>query len=226
MSRMERRMAGIAVTRGAAKRPVAIVDLLDWAFAREKVRLDFDAGEDGMQAWGYGYVSSTAAIIRHEQLGCRVDGGGSSPCHPDADTVAAAVAALPEGCGGRRMAIWIAELARAGQVPDCMADARPICEPVDWQCNRHGWSAKSVVVDRIETPGRGGRMVQCDVRLCPVRYRNSAQEIAAARRRWLGWWGALRDLRETFRIYGGLTAFEVTEVMPPRQPWKKGLTKS
>lgn len=220
MSRMERRMAGIAVTRGAAKRPVAIVDLLDWAFAREKARLDFDAGEDGMQAWGYGYVSSTAAIIRHEQLGCRVDGGGSSPCHPDADTVAAAVAALPEGCGGRRMAIWIAELARAGQVPDCMADARPICEPVDWKRCRHGRFAVRVFWD-----GKGrwpaSWIGRDDGYVCPVTYSGTARDVAASRRAYLGWWGALRDLRETFRLYGGLTAWEVTEAMPPRQPWEK-----
>lgn len=216
-------MVGIAAPRGGVRRQIGIVDLLHWAFGRERARLEFDSGAEAL---GYGYVSSTAAIIQHEQLGCRIDGGGSSPCHPDADTVAAAVACLPEGCGGARMGIWIAELARAGQVPDAMVDARVVCQPVDWQCNRHGWRGRSELVGHVTVPGRGGRMVTQEVRQCRVTYSPTVDKIAAARRAYLGWWGALLELRETFRLYGGLTAWEVTEAMPPRTPWKKHLTKS
>lgn len=219
-----RDMTGITTPRGGLRRRIAILDLLHWAFARECARLEL--GDDDLDAMGYGYASSTAAIIRHEQLGCRIDGGGSSPCHPDADVVAAAVAALPEGCGGYRMAVWVADLARTGQVPDSMADARVRCEPIDWQCNRHGWRAKSELIGHVTVAGRGDRFYRSEVRVCPVTYSPTAQQIASARRAYLGWWGALLELRETFRLYGGLTAWEVTEAMPPRTPWKKCLTKS
>ena len=52
--------------RGAAAQPVSIRSLIEWAFAREKAQLEFEG--DVMLASGYGYVSSTAAIIQQQGL--------------------------------------------------------------------------------------------------------------------------------------------------------------
>ncbi|MBU2360411.1 MAG: hypothetical protein KKB02_16030, partial [Alphaproteobacteria bacterium] len=90
-------------SRGAAK-DIGIWPLLVWAFRTECAQLDLGGGRDQL-GHGYGYASMTSIIAQHEQLGCRIDGGGRSDPHPDADLVAAAVAVLPEGCGGARMAV-------------------------------------------------------------------------------------------------------------------------
>lgn len=46
--------------------------------------------------------------------------------------MADALAQLPEACGGRSMALNIAELARAGQVPEWGQGLRPQCVPADY----------------------------------------------------------------------------------------------
>ena len=211
--------------RGAAAQPVSTRSLIEWAFAREKAQLEFE--DDVMRASGYGYVSSTAAIIQHEQLGCRIDGGGRSDPHPDADVVAAAVAALPEARGGHRMAVWVAELARAGRVPDCMVDARPVVRPVETHVNRWGEMAKTADAAALGSLGwpaqarrnRKGVVVQDAVLFCPVRITPTVDQIASARRAYLDWRGALMDLRDSFTAYGGLTAWRVTDELPPLRPW-------
>jgi hypothetical protein len=221
-------MSVVSPGRGAVRMPVTILELLAWAFQRERVRLDFDpiSTVSGDRA----QVRSMSAIIaEHERLGCRVDGGGQSPAHPDADMVADAVAHLPESHGGRGMAMRIAELARLGKTPDWYPGAVTRVYPVATHTNRHGVRATTRDARELGPSGwqpvarrnRKGVIVRDAVPYCPVVYRPTACEIAQARRAYLGWWGALRDLRETFRLYGGLSAFEVTRGMPPRAPWEK-----
>ena len=71
-----------------------------------------------MHVTGFCYASSAAAILSHEELGRRIDGGGRSDPHEDAHTVARVLAGLPEDMGGRAMAIRIVELAQANLAPD------------------------------------------------------------------------------------------------------------
>lgn len=222
---------GKRVGKTAAQQAISILDLLEWAFRRECAQLDFD--RHGLGAVGWGYVSSTAAIIQHEQLGCRVDGGGRSDPHPDADVVASAVSVLPESVGGRGMAIRIAELARAGAVPDCMLGAAPRIVPVDTHTNQFGFMAKTEDAARLGCEGwpsqprrnRKGVIVHDPVKFCPVMIRPSVSQIARVRRDYLDWWGALLELREGFRVYGGLSAYHVTDQMPPMTPWKKNVDR-
>lgn len=210
-------MMGNRVSR-AAVQPISILGLLDWAFRAECAQLDFD--NLGSRASGWGYVSSTAAILQHEQLGCRIDGGGRSDPHPDADVVAAAVAALPEARGGRGMAIAIAEHARTGTVPDWGRDLGAArCQPVAWKRTKNGTFAA-----REYWTGRG-RWPETELSkdhgyVCPVYFSGSGVEHAARRRGYLDWWGALLELRATFRIYSNLSCWQVTDAMPPRRPWE------
>jgi hypothetical protein len=218
---------GKCVGGTASLQAISILDLLEWAFRRECAQLDFD--RHGASAVGWGYVSSTAAIIQHEQLGCRVDGGGRSDPHPDADVVASALSVLPEARGGRPMAIRIAELARAGAVPDWMPGAAPKVVPVAVNVNQFGVIAKTEDASGLGVHGwpaqprrnRKGVVVHDAVKYCPVLVRPTAAQISRARRSYLDWWGALLELREGFRLYGGLSAFQVTDAMPPMTPWKK-----
>ena len=55
--------------------------------------------------------------MQRATLGCKLDGGQhkmGSYTHTDAEVIATTVARIPDSLGGIRMAIYVAELARAG----------------------------------------------------------------------------------------------------------------
>lgn len=220
------RQMGKTWAQKGARRAIGIQELLVWAFRRECAQLDFPSEE--FRASGYGYASSTARIIETEQLGCNVDGGGRSEPHPDADLVASAVAVLPESVGGRRMAISIVEWARSDSTPDWMPGATPRIYPADTHTNRHGVRAKTEDAAGLGSSGwpaqprrnRKGVIVHDKVLYSPVIIRPGAADIARARRVYLDWYRALFELRCTFQIAGDLTAFDVTDQMPARAPWR------
>ncbi len=68
-----------------------------------------------------------------------------------------------------------------------------------------------------------GKQREVEVKYCPITIRNHHGDAAALRREYLGWWGALLQLRDTFRMYVGFTSCVVTEAMPPSTPWKDAL---
>ena len=205
--------------RGAMARDISILGLIEWAFQRECASLDFD--EMASTAGERPAVSPLWTLMQRHNLGCTVDGGGKSDPHPDADIVASALAALPDARGGRRMGIWIAELARAGLRPDWMQGAVTRCVPVGTHINRHGTHAKSEACGSVKIVSRG-KVRDVELRWCPVTFTCTPDKIAAARRDYLRWWDALYDLRLSFQMYGGLTAWRVNDAMPPRTPWIKG----
>jgi hypothetical protein len=198
-----------------AKRTLSVRQALEWAFMAEQASMDFDElrGPDGCDTiW---------KLMQRGLLGCEIDGGGISARHDDAEVIASLVARLPVALGGRGMAIRIASLARCGSVPDWMPDARQRCVPMDTRMTRHGPFARTEVVGSVETIFRG-RRIKHDVVACPVTYRPSAAQISAARREYLDWWGAMLDLRHTLAL-AGLRTIEITNVMPPMQPWHKAI---
>lgn len=207
-------------SRGAEKTPVAIWDLLQWAFQREFASVEFeDAGavaEFAPASFGMEYV-----LMERARLGIgRIDGGGSSPPHPDADLVAAALAVLPEGHGGRRMALCVAEYARIGALPNCKPTGRLQCVPQKWgRENQHGRMAATERVG-VETYVHRGRVRQMERRACMVKYTDTADELARARRHYLAFWGALMFVR-TALADDQLTGWRLTGGMPPMRPWKK-----
>lgn len=150
------------------RRALGVQALLEWAFRVEKARLELPTPSDEVtkgHGFGLEYV-----LLQRAQLGCRVDGGRYKPeasTHEDAETVAAIVAGLPDKLGGRRMAIRVAELARAGLTPDWMPGAAPRCVPVEIRRNQHGERSVTVVVGTEQVPNRG-RWRTVEVLACPV----------------------------------------------------------
>ena len=74
-------------------------------------------------------------------LGCKVDGGRhkmGSYTHADAEVIAAIVVGTPDGLGGIRMAIRVAERARAELTPDWMPGAMHRCVPIETRRNQNG----------------------------------------------------------------------------------------
>lgn len=204
--------------------PVSIWDLLVWAFRWERVSLDFDelASVSGERPGiGIEYI-----LMKRGDLGCEIDGGGRSEPHPDAEVVASALAVLPEALGGRRMAVAIAEFARADAWPDFGTGAAR-CEPEEWRVTKWGRFARRTFwtgtgrLDRWPAHVLG----KDDGHVCLVRYTGTARDAAEMRRFWLTWRLALLELRTSFRIGGDLTGFVLTDELPPLEPWKKGLDR-
>lgn len=198
------------------RRELTILQALEWAFATEHAALDFaeDQGDNARPG-----VSTIWQIMMRGQLGCSVDGGGCSLPAADADIIASAVAALPPALGGKAMAVRVAELARAGTVPDWMPDARTRCLPRGWRNSKHGEFAQTDTGSTWTYTHRG-RRVQHLASCCPVRYSPTAHQIGAARRGYLDWWGAILHLQSQLRGLRALDGLRITSAMPPMTPWR------
>lgn len=210
----------------ANPRRVSIMSLLHWAFGIEFASLDFD--ELGTMA-GYrrSGVSTSYRLMQQGHLGCQIDGGGRSFPHQDADYVASTVAYLDDGHGGRAMAIRIAELARADRVLDWVPNATPKLYPVATHTNRHGERSKTEHAATLGAKGwpdqprrnRKGVVVYDKVLFTPCVWSPTAEGIAAKRRDYLAWWGALLDLRGALQACDGLDCHVVSDKMPTMEPW-------
>jgi len=203
------------------KRALGVQAALEWAFRIEQAPLELplpqDVNEEGF-GFGLEYV-----LLQRAALGCKVDGGQhkiGGYTHEDAEVIAATVAGLPDSLGGKRMAIRVAELARAGLTPDWMPGAVPRCVPVDIKRNRHGDRATSEVVgtERVLIKGKWRSV---EVRACPVRFSPDQRQIDAARRDYDDWWQALGWVREGLIEANMLREVEVTASMPNLRPWER-----
>ena len=205
------------------KRALGAQALLEWAFRVEQAQLELpppkDATEEGY-SFGFEFI-----LLQRAALGCKVDGGQhkmGSYTHADAEVIAATVAGMPDSLGGIRMAISVAEMARAGITPDWMPSVVPRCVPVDIKRNRHGDRAVSIVVgtERVLI-SRKWRTIE--VRACPVTWRPHPEQIASARRGYDDWWQALDWVRDGLIAGRMLREVEMTQAMPKIQPWRKNL---
>jgi hypothetical protein len=150
-------------------------------------------------------------------LGCKIDGGGRSLGHDDAEVIASIVARLDVAAGGRGMAVELARLARAGMAPDWMPGAVPRCVPRDTRLTKYGLFARTEVVGQVVSTHRGRKVVR-DVVCCPVTFHPSVARITAARKAYGSWLVALTALQGPLRR-AGLRTVEITQDLPPRAPW-------
>jgi len=207
---------------GPVKRALGVQAALEWAFRVERAQLELPPPKDAIEE-GYGF-GLEYVLMQRAELGCKVDGGQhkmGSYTHPDAEVIAATVAGIPDSLGGIRMAISVAELARAGITPNWMPGAVPRCVPIDIKRNRHGDRAVSVVAgtERVLVSGKWRTI---EVRACPVTWRPHPEQIASARRGYNDWWQALDWVRDGLVAGGMLREVEVTAAMPKVRPWLKG----
>lgn len=195
----------------ALSREMTIQQALHWAFAVEHAQIDFDLlGAKEFDRCG---VDIIWIMQQQNRLGCRVDGGGNSDPHVDAQIIAAAVEAIPVEHGGRRMAMTMAELARTRSAPD-WGDNEKLA------CVRSGYEDKertgSLWVWR--TRQRKTRQQRGDI--CTVSYTGTAKMIAEKRRAYLAWYGALLHLLWQLGRGGVLSHIRLVDGLPPQSPWK------
>lgn len=209
------------ITRGARViRSMSLMEALHWAFQAEKARLDFD--QHGAHEFDRPGVDVIWILAQQHQVGVTVDGGGTSDPHRDAQIIAAAVEALPENVGGRRMATQVAELARAGSAPNWGQGDRLGIVPCGWEWDDD--EGRFVA----GTAKAGSLWVWRDSRsrkreqvgpVCAISYTGTAAGIAAKRRNYLAWYGALLELTWVLRQPGLLDTIEITGALPPVAPW-------
>jgi len=201
------------------KRALGVQAALEWAFRVEQAQLELPLHQDLTEA-GFGF-SLEYALLQQAALGCKVDGGQhklGSYTHADAEVIAATVAGMPNSLGGIRMAISVAELARAGLTPDWMPGVVPRCVPVETRHNQHGERAATIVVG-IERVLHRRRWRTVEVLACPVTWRPHPEQIASARRGYEDWWQALDWVRDGLVAGGMLREVEVNDAMPKVRPW-------
>ena len=224
MSRVDRRLNRMSVPgtkqSGRVKRAMSVQQALEWAFRIEKAQLELPERPDPESSQGFGF-GLEYVLLQRAALGCKVDGGQykiGGFTHEDAEVIAATVAGLPDDLGGKRMAIRIAELARAGLTPDWMPGAIPRCVPVDMKRNRHGDRATSEVVgtERVLIKGKWRSV---EVRACPVMFRPDARQIEGARRAYDEWRRALGWVRDGLMEGGMLREISLASSMPKAKPW-------
>ena len=203
------------------KRALGVQAALEWAFRVEQAQLELPPRKDGAEE-GFGF-GLEYVLLQRAMLGCKVDGGQhkmGSYTHPDAEVIAATVAGMPDSLGGIRMAIQVAELARAGMTPDWMPGVVPRCVPLETKNNQHGERARTIVVgtERVKTRGKWRTV---ELLACPVTWRPHPEQIAASRRSYDDWWIALGWVRDGLLAGGMLRAVEVTDRMPKERPWQQ-----
>jgi len=205
---------------GHPKRSMSVQQALEWAFRVEHVQLELPEPPDPEREHGFGF-GLEYVLLQRAALGCKVDGGQykiGSYTHEDAEVIAATVAGMPDRLGGKRMAIRLAELARAGLTPDWMPGAVPRCVPVETKRNQHGERATTIVVGTERVLSRG-KWRTVEVLACPVTFSPHPQQIEAGRRGYVEWCRALGWVREGLQASGLLQEIEVKDVMPRGTPW-------
>jgi len=100
------------------KRALGVQAALEWAFRVEKAQLELPERPNPERGSGTGTgFGLEHVLLQRAALGCKVDGGQykmGGYTHADAEVIAATVAGMPDSLGGKRMAIRVAELWRAG----------------------------------------------------------------------------------------------------------------
>ena len=203
------------------KRVMSVQQALEWAFRVEHAQLELPEPPDPERGQGCGF-GLEYVLMQRAALGGKIDGGQykmGGYIHEDAEVIAATVAGMPDNLGGKRMAIRVAELARAGLTPDWMPGAVPRCVPVEVKRNQHGARATTIVVGMERVLSRG-KWRTVEVLACQVTYSPHPEQIKAVRRAYSDWWQALWWLLDRLRDNRLFREVELTPSIPNSKPWK------
>lgn len=213
---MTKQDKGRPTRQTAGVRSMSIQRALVWAFRNECARLAPPGSIEPSDTRPG--VSTVWVMIQRGNLGCKVEGGGISHPHEDAEAIAGVVSGLPDALGGFRMATTIAELARADLEPDWLEGQRARCVPLIQRRNRFGTYAKPEVLHSI-TYKHAGRTYTRKVEWCRVTYTPSPSQIESGRRRYGEWRQALDEIRQALQSMAVLRRIVITDELPPAEPW-------
>jgi hypothetical protein len=213
-----------------SKRKMSIRMALEWAFMTEYVELDLS---DGTPREAVG-VDTLYKLIKRNELGfVRIEGGGKSNAHDDADRISAALTKLALTHNSRKLALMVADCARFGRPVDWMEGAVPKIEPAEWKVRR-GYSKQDmakeavlrryVVEKKIPHPKNPEKSFTSRSKVeeswCPCIWTTTLQEIETARADYVRWISALKWVRDELIQDGELETIELTKRLPDPRPWK------
>lgn len=211
------------------KRQMSVRLALEWAFMTECAFLDLSDGRNELRP----NVGIEWKVIQQMKVSnYRIQGGGRSDAHPDAEIIAAALTRMSQISGFTKLAIMIAEHARNGLVPDWMPGAVPQLEPAEWKRgSRFKRMSKEQVLRRYKVPHKQPhpkypgqfitRMINVEETWCPIVWPVTLSEIQSARKDYTGWVVALNWLRDKLISDGDLDTIEITERLPTHRPWEQ-----
>lgn len=214
----------------AARRPVAQVRempvrvALEWAFAVERAMIDWPDGETATERAARRLSRSTSAFGQDVELGTKVDTSRGHTGHAAhaAELIAATVARIPRSKGGRAMAYVVVECARARSAPDTMNGITPRLEPRAWHQNQNGRRAATESLGFVIVQKRSAKkkaLTKFDQRYCPLVLRPAPAMIAARRRIYCAWRGALVWLADELRPALANEGIAITDELPAERPW-------
>jgi hypothetical protein len=213
-----------------SKRKMSIRMALEWAFMTEYVELDLS---DGSPRTPVG-VDTLYKLIKRNELGfVRIEGGGKSEAHEDANLISLSITKLALTQRRRNLALMVADCARFGRAVDWMDGAVPKIEPAEWKVRR-GYSnqdmAKEAVLRRyvvekkIPHPRNPEKSFtsrsKAEDSWCPCIWTTSLQEIETARADYEKWIAAMKWVRDDLIADGKLETIELTNRLPDTRPWR------
>lgn len=209
------------------KRDLSVRMALEWAFMTECAELDLSDGRNELHA----NVGIEWVVMQRMKVSeYRIDGGGRSDPHYDADLIAAALAAYGRQKGKGGVSVMAANCARNGQTPDWMQGVQPKIEPAAWKRgSRFKRMAETevlrrgVVEARVPHPRNPQRSIVRRSKVveewCPCIWTTSLQEIQSARTNYTSWVNALAEVRDILKRSRDLETINITDHLPRRRPW-------
>lgn len=214
---MQEQFANPLGESACGRQVVTIQWLLEWAFGVEYASLDFDEINDDRPAVGHEY-----GIIQQLMLGVEPGQGvkpdtsfGRSLPHDDAEIVSTFLRHSVEFYQAKK----VAEYARNFTKPRWDLGPQKIL-PRNWGKKNHlGVHGKPEVCRIVEYTVRGRKRQRKDLWV-PCAWVPTASQIAAARREYLDWYGALLEVLSAMQAIE-LSKFILCDKLPPMTPWKK-----
>lgn len=202
---------------------------LEWAFMTEYASLDLGDNLSNTQVG----VDTLYKLIQRNRLGfVRIDGGGKSMPHDDAELISASLTKLAIVSQNRSLALLVADCARLGRPVDWMEGAVPKIEPAEWK-SRRGFSKgdmaketvlrKYTIAKKVPHPRNPEKSItrksKVEEAWCPCIWTTTLQEIETARQNYTQWVSALGWIRDDLIKSGDLETISLTDRLPVACPW-------
>ena len=205
------------------KQPISIEALLTWAYRDQMAELESETPD--RVGWPGASRDGCATVEWIGQLGCMPDRGPSMHglTRPERLGDASLVVTAVRVTCRHATRDLVEHHARTGSRPDWKPTARHRLEPLGWVTlakDRRDWGARAGD-ELAETENWYDPDDRREYRVCPLIEMDSPEITAYHRDLYAEWWDALEAMRAWLSVAGRLMQHQVTDQMPPREPWRE-----